>query len=440
MPATSVIGAQWGDEGKGKIIDLIADRADVVVRFQGGANAGHTVIVEGQKHVFHLLPSGVLHEGKLNVIGNGLVVDPEQLLSEIAQFEAGGLELLPRLKVSGAAHCVMPYHKALDRLQEGRKAGVRIGTTGRGIGPAYADKANRTGIRMWDLIDEPRLKARLTANLELRNKEIVLIYGGEPLEFGEVFEAARNQGRLLKPLVTETGGLLRDLLRRGKHVFFEGAQGVMLDLDHGTYPYVTSSHADSLGIAAGTGVPPRDIGRQLGVCKAYCTRVGDGPFPSELAGETADRLREGGSEFGATTGRPRRCGWFDVPAARYAAALCGFDGLAITKLDVLSGLRNIGLVTAYELDGKATDDYPVDTPRVERVKPIIETFPGWKENLRQARRFEDLPPACRSFVDELCSRVGVPWEILSVGPGRESTILREAGARVAALEEAEEAE
>jgi adenylosuccinate synthase len=425
MPATSVIGAQWGDEGKGKIIDLIADRADVVVRFQGGANAGHTVIVDGTKHVFHLLPSGVLHDGKLNVIGNGVVVDPEQLLSEIDAFEQGGLELMQRLIVSGAAHCVMPYHKVLDVLREGRKAGVRIGTTGRGIGPAYADKANRCGIRMWDLVDEERLAPRLEANLELVNRDIVGVHGGAPLDYEELFTRARDQGRRLRPLVAETGRLVREMLALGKHVFFEGAQGVMLDLDHGTYPFVTSSNSDTLGIGPGAGVPPRAIGKQIGVLKAYCTRVGDGPIPSELSGEAADRLREGGSEFGATTGRPRRCGWFDVPAARYAAGLCGFDGLAITKLDVLSGLRQIGVVVAYEIDGRRVDDYPVDTVLVERARPIVEDAPGWKEPLSGVRRFGDLPPACRAFVDELCERVGVDWEILSVGPERESTILRE---------------
>jgi adenylosuccinate synthase len=425
MPATSVIGAQWGDEGKGKIIDLIADRADVVVRFQGGANAGHTVIVEGRKHVFHLLPSGVLHAGKLNVIGNGVVVDPEQLLAEIDAFEQGGFELLDRLKVSGAAHCVMPYHKLLDALRDGRKAGVRIGTTGRGIGPAYADKATRNGIRVWDLVDEERLAPRLKANLELVNRDITAVHGGQALDFDELFERAREQGRRLAPLVAETGRLVRDMLALGRHVFFEGAQGVMLDIDHGTYPFVTSSSSDSLGIAAGAGVPPRAIGKQIGVLKAYCTRVGDGPFPSELHGEAADRLREGGSEFGATTGRPRRCGWFDVPAARYAAGLCGFDGLAITKLDVLSGLRHVGVVTAYEIDGRRVDEYPVDTALVERAKPIVEASPGWKEPLTDVRRFGDLPPACRAFVDELCERVGVAWEILSVGPGRESTVLRD---------------
>ncbi|HTE05155.1 MAG TPA: adenylosuccinate synthase [Planctomycetota bacterium] len=426
MPATSVIGAQWGDEGKGKIIDLIADRADVVVRFQGGANAGHTVIVDGRKYVFQLLPSGVLHEGKLNVIGNGLVVDPEQLLLEMRQFAEQGIELSHRLRVSGAAHCVMPYHKVLDKLREGRKAGLVIGTTERGIGPAYADKANRSGIRMWDLCDEERLRARLHANLEDSNRLITGVYGGEPLHFHDIYEAAREHGRQLLPLVTDTGALLRDALSSGKHVFFEGAQGVMLDIDHGTYPYVTSSNADSLGIAAGAGVPPSAIGHQIGVLKAYCTRVGEGPFPSELHDENAARLREVGGEFGAVTGRPRRCGWFDVPAARYASQLCGFHGLAITKLDVLSGLRQVGIVTAYELDGATTEDYPTDTPIVQRSRPVVELFPGWKEKLSGVRHWGELPPACRAFVDELCSRVGVPWEILSVGPGRESTIFRDA--------------
>jgi adenylosuccinate synthase len=425
MPATAVIGAQWGDEGKGKIIDLIADQADVVVRFQGGANAGHTVIVEGKKFVFHLLPSGVLHEGKLNVLANGVVIDPIVLLEEIAQFEDEGISLQGRLAVSGAAHCVLPYHRVIDGLREGRQAGVTIGTTGRGIGPAYSDKANRCGIRMWDLIDEQRLAQRLTANLEEKNRLITRLYDGEPLDFDELFEVAREQGRKLAPLVCDTGALLRSYLAKGCHVFFEGAQGVMLDLDHGTYPFVTSSNSDSLGIAAGTGVPPTAIGRQLGVTKAYCTRVGSGPFPSELNDEAGERLREGGSEFGATTGRPRRCGWFDVPAARYAAQLCGFDGLAITKLDVLSGMETIGMVTGYEIDGTTVEEYPVDTPEVERARPIVKIFPGWSEDVRDVRSYSDLPAECRAFIDELCQRVGVPWQIVSVGPGRESTMVRD---------------
>lgn len=425
MPATSVIGAQWGDEGKGKIIDLITDRADVVVRFQGGANAGHTVIVEGNKFVFHLLPSGVLHEGKINVIGNGLVVDPGQLLEEVDQFESEGIDVVSRLVVSGSAHCVMPYHKTLDELREGNKAGVKIGTTGRGIGPAYADKAHRNGIRMWDLVDEDRLRSKLSANVEENNRRITLMYGGEALAFDDMFEQARERGRRLAPMVKDAGRLVRAALAEDKHVFFEGAQGVMLDIDHGTYPYVTSSNADSLGIAAGAGVSPRRIGRQIGVTKAYCTRVGAGPFPSELHDAMADHLREGGSEFGATTGRPRRCGWLDVPLLRYAHALCEFDGLAITKLDVLSGMERIGMVTAYEIDGETVDEHPGDTPLLERAQPIVETVPGWTEDLSGVRRYDDLPAACRSYVDTICERVGVDWDILSVGPGREDTILRE---------------
>lgn len=425
MPATSVIGAQWGDEGKGKIIDLIADRADVVIRFQGGANAGHTVIVEGRKFVFHLLPSGVLHDGKLNVIGNGVVIDPIVLIDEIDQFEAGGLTLQNRLMLSGAAHCVMPYHRVLDALKEGEKAGVKIGTTGRGIGPAYADKANRCGIRLWDLVDEDRLRAKLEANVADTNRVITRIYESDPLDVDEMYESARVQGQRLKPMVTETGSVLRRLLAEDKHLFFEGAQGVLLDLDHGTYPFVTSSNADSLGIAAGTGVPPVSAGHQIGVTKAYCTRVGAGPFPSELHDAVGERLREGGSEFGATTGRPRRCGWFDVPAARYAAQLCGFDGLAITKLDVLSGMGEIGLVVGYDIEGMGrVDEYPVDTPLIERARPVVEMFPGWSEDIREVRSYDDLPETCRALVDEICRRVDVPWELLSVGPGRESTIIR----------------
>ncbi len=428
MPATSVIGAQWGDEGKGKIIDLIADKADVVVRFQGGANAGHTVIVGEEKFVFHLLPSGVLHDGKLNVIGNGVVVDPVVLLDEIDQFESRGLKLGERLLLSGAAHCVMPYHRVIDGMQEGEKAGVKIGTTGRGIGPAYADKANRRGIRLWDLVDEDRLRVRIEANVAEVNRYITAIHGAEPLASDEMFETAREQGRRLAPMVTDTGRRLRALIAEDKHVFFEGAQGVLLDLDHGTYPFVTSSNSDSLGIAAGTGVPPTAVGHQIGVAKAYCTRVGSGPFPSELHDEVGEQIRTNGGEFGATTGRPRRCGWFDVPAARYAAQLCGFGGLALTKLDVLSGMQEIGLVVGYDIEGLGrVDEYPVDTPLVERAKPVIEMRPGWSEDIRKVRTYDGLPESCRRFVDEICERVGVPWELLSVGPARESTIIRSLG-------------
>ena len=424
MPATSVIGAQWGDEGKGKIIDLITDRADVVVRYQGGANAGHTVIVDGEKFVFHLLPSGVLHQGKLNVVANGVVIDPGQLLEEVEQFDEGGYDVSSRIRVSGSAHCVMPYHKVIDALREGRKAGVTIGTTGRGIGPAYADKANRSGIRMWDLIDAERLRSRLEANVDEINRRIAAAYDAEPLEFGPMFEQAREWGRKLAPLVTDTGKLLRKALAEDQHVFFEGAQGVMLDIDHGTYPYVTSSNSDNLGIAAGAGVGPRAIGRQIGVIKAYCTRVGAGPFPSELEGEVADHLREGGSEFGATTGRPRRCGWFDALMVRYAVELCALDGLAITKLDVMSGLPEVGLVTGYRVGGETLTEYPVDTVVVEQAEPVVEFFPGWTEDISGVRSHDELPAACRAFVDEICERVGAPWQILSVGPSRDSTILR----------------
>jgi adenylosuccinate synthase len=425
MPATSVTGAQWGDEGKGKIIDLIADQADVVVRFQGGANAGHTVIVDGEKFVFHLLPSGVLHPGKLNVLGNGVVVDPGVLLDEIEQFTTRGVSLEGRLLLSGAAHCVMPYHRVLDALRESERKDVKIGTTGRGIGPAYADKASRTGIRLWDLCDAERLRPRLQANVDQANRLISALYDAETLDGDEIFELARAQGQKLAGMVGDTGGQLRKALGDGQHVFFEGAQGVLLDLDHGTYPYVTSSNSDSLGIAAGAGVPPGAVGHQIGVAKAYCTRVGSGPFPSELLDETGERIRAAGGEFGATTGRPRRCGWFDVPAARYSSQRCGFDSLAITKLDVLSGMGEIGLVVGYDVPGLGmVEEYPVDTLLVERARPVVEMFPGWTEDICEVRDYDALPSAARSFVEEICRRLGVSWEILSVGPGRESTITR----------------
>jgi adenylosuccinate synthase len=425
MPVLSVIGTQWGDEGKGKILDLIAERADVVVRYQGGANAGHTVVVGQEKFVFHLLPSGILHEGKRNVIASGVVLDAGQLLEEIDGFEKRGFKIQGRLFVSAAAHLVFPYHKALDRASEGVKGGTRIGTTGRGIGPAYADKIARTGLRVGDLVyDEKRFAERLRANVAEKNKILAALYNADPLSADEILAEFRGYAQRLKPYVADTFHLLRDGLDAGQYVFVEGAQGILLDVDFGTYPFVTSSNSSALGISAGTGIPPKRVGEVLGVAKAYTTRVGEGPFPTELPPAEADVLRKKGEEFGATTGRPRRCGWFDGVATRFAVEVNGVDSLAITKLDTLSGYAQLKVCTAYEIDGQLTDRFPVGITPLDQVKPRYETLPGWSEPLSQVRRFGDLPAAARDYVDFLEDFLRVRATIVSVGPARDQTIVR----------------
>ena len=348
-----------GDEGKGKVLDRMAERADLVVRYQGGANAGHTVVVDGEKFFFHLLPSGVLHEGKQNVLASGMVIDPEQLLKEIEHFENRGMNLSGRLFLSAAAHLVLPYHKALDLASEGVKGGLRLGTTGRGIGPTYSDKSARTGIRVGELLDKERFRERLRANVAEKNRLLDLVYGAETLDFEEIFEEYSRHAEALRPYICDTFHLLHDALDAGKYVFIEGAQGIMLDLDFGTYPFVTSSNASTLGIPSGTGIPPKRVGEVIGVAKAYCTRVGEGPFPTEQKGGVGDLLRQKGNEFGTTTGRPRRCGWFDGVASRFAIRINGVDSLALTKLDTLAGVEELKVCTSYKVDGVETDRLPV---------------------------------------------------------------------------------
>jgi adenylosuccinate synthase len=424
MPVLSVIGAQWGDEGKGKILDLIAERADVVVRYQGGANAGHTVVVGTEKFVFHLLPSGILHEGKKNVIASGVVLDAGTLLEEIDGFQKRGIRIDGRLFVSAAAHLVFPYHKALDRASEGVKGGTRIGTTGRGIGPAYADKIARTGLRVGDLFDEQRFTERLQANVTEKNRILQALYGAEPLSFDSIRDEFRGYAKRLEPFVADTFHLLRDCLDAGQYVFIEGAQGILLDVDFGTYPFVTSSNSSALGISAGTGIPPKRVGEVLGVAKVYTTRVGEGPFPTELPPAEADVLRKRGEEFGATTGRPRRCGWFDGVATRFAMQVNGVDSVALTKLDTLSGYPQLKVCTAYEIDGQVTDRFPGGITPLDRVKPRYETLAGWTEPLSGVRRFEDLPAAAREYVDFLEDFLRTHTTIVSVGPARDQTIFK----------------
>ncbi|MBM4015103.1 MAG: adenylosuccinate synthase [Planctomycetes bacterium] len=424
MPVLSVIGAQWGDEGKGKILDLIASKADVVVRYQGGANAGHTVVVGQEKFVFNLLPSGILHPGKKNVIANGMVLDAAQLLTEIDGFQKRGIDLGGRLFVSAAAHLVFPYHKAIDRASEGVKGGTRIGTTGRGIGPCYADKIARVGLRVGDLYDEARFAARLEANVREKNTLLKALYGAEPLDFAAMLAEFRAYAVRLEPYVADTFHLLRDCLDAGQYVFIEGAQGMQLDIDFGTYPFVTSSNSSALGITAGTGIAPKRVGEVLGVAKAYTTRVGAGPFPTELPDAEAQLLRERGGEFGAVTGRPRRCGWFDGVAARFAVQVNGVDSLALTKLDTLSGYDKLRVCTGYEIAGHVTDRFPVGVTTLDKVKPRYETLSGWKEDVSGVRRVDDLPAAAREYVDFLEDFLRVRATILSVGPARDQTIFR----------------
>ena len=427
MPVTCVIGTQWGDEGKGKIIDLIATRADVVVRYQGGANAGHTVQVKGDKFVFHLMPSGILH-GKVNVIAGGLVVDPAQLLSEIDEFTARGVQVEGNLFVSDGAHMVLPYHKVLDRLSEGNRGGTAIGTTGRGIGPAYSDRATRAGIRFAELFHREHFINRVRANVAEKQKIIEAFGGDEQLDGDAIIEEYTGFADRLRPYVTDTARLLRRALSAGRYVFVEGAQGLLLDVDFGTWPYVTSSNSSTFGIAAGTGLPPRRIDEVMGVTKCYTTRVGEGPFPTEDHGEAGERLRQAGGEFGATTGRPRRCGWFDGVAIKQAT----LARHAELRLDLAhhqgrcasTGFDEIKVCTAYRIDGEVVKEYPSDPVLIGRCEPIYETLPGWTEDTRGARRFGDLPVRCREYIERIEELVGRPVGLISIGPDREETIYR----------------
>ncbi len=425
MPSLCLFGAQWGDEGKGKIIDGLAPDFDVVVRYQGGANAGHTVVAGGEKYVLHLIPSGVLHEGKRNVIAGGVAVDPFQLLDEIRELRERGVSIEPaNLRVSARAHLILDHHKGFDLLAEKLRGEAKIGTTGRGIGPAYADKASRSGLRMGDLLDAARFESRLTPALVEKN-EIRAALGGEaPLDVKaqlDRYSALRDE---LAPFVCDTGAEVRDAYANGERVLFEAAQGAMLDLDHGTYPFVTSSSTAVNGIPAGVGFPARHLDRAWGIAKAYCTRVGEGPFPTEQHGEVGERIRELGHEYGATTGRPRRCGWLDAVALGYALEWNGADGLVLTNLDVLSGFGRIGVGVAYRIDGRRVERFPAEMASLDGVEVEVTELEGWNEDITGARTFEELPAAARAYVEWLEKRLGVPLVMLSVGPGREQVIDR----------------
>ena len=423
-----LIGSQWGDEGKGRVVDALAGDIEVVVRYQGGANAGHTVIAEGKKHVFHLLPSGMLYPGRLCVIGNGVVIDPEKLREEITGLDPTPESIDTRLVVSYAAHVVMPYHKKLDEVAEKvlqqSESGAPIGTTGRGIGPCYVDKYNRIGIRAEDLIEPAVLERKLRLNLEEKNRQLEKLYGEEPFEFAPLYEAALAWGEFIRPYLGDSTLEIDRAHRAGKRVLFEGAQGTMLDIDHGTYPFVTSSSCVAGGCCIGGAMGPGRVDRVIGVTKAYCTRVGEGSFPTECFDEVGETLRRNGAEFGATTGRPRRCGWLDLVALNYAVKVNGMDVIALTKLDVLSGFDEIMVCTEYEVNGARLDAFPNLATRLERVMPIYRSFPGWSENLSSCRSFEALPQAARDYIAFIEETSSVPVALIGVGPGREDTIYR----------------
>jgi adenylosuccinate synthase len=414
-----VLGAQWGDEGKGKIVDLLTPHFSIVARYQGGHNAGHTVYVGGRKFVLHLIPSGILHDGVTCIIGNGVVIDPQALFAEIEELSRLGIEVGDRLLISDKAHLILPYHRELDVLSEARRGERRIGTTSRGIGPAYEDKIGRRGIRVCDLADTQALADEVRANVDARNQ----IIKDSTLDWKTVYDDLLASGERMRRWTADASLILAAAMGNGTRVLFEGAQATMLDIDHGTYPYVTSSNASIGGVCTGLGVPPRAIGGVLGVAKAYTTRVGEGPLPTELFGEMAERLRESGQEYGASTGRPRRCGWFDAVVVRYAARVNGLDALALTKLDVLDGLDELKIATGYRVNGRTTVDFPSNLAAVS-CEAIYETMPGWKEPTRGARSFDELPLEAQNYIARLEELSGVSCAIVSTGSDRDETIIR----------------
>jgi adenylosuccinate synthase len=414
-----VLGAQWGDEGKGKIVDLMTPRFSIVARYQGGHNAGHTVYVNGKKFVLHLIPSGILHRGVMCVIGNGVVVDPQALFAEIEELARLGIEVGDQLLISDKAHLILPYHRELDVLSEARRGERKIGTTSRGIGPAYEDKVGRRGIRVCDLVDTRALADEVRENVHARNQ----IIKESTLDWKTVYAELLACGSRMRRWTADVSLFLSTAITDGRRILFEGAQATMLDIDHGTYPYVTSSNASVGGVCTGLGVPPRAIGGVLGVAKAYTTRVGEGPLPTELFGEMAERLRDSGQEYGASTGRPRRCGWFDAVVVRYAARINGLEALALTKLDVLDGLDELKICTGYRIGGRTVTEFPADLA-AGTYEAVYETVPGWKEPTRGARDFDELPAEAREYVARLEDASGVRVAIVSTGSDRNETIIR----------------
>ncbi|MBR2967266.1 MAG: adenylosuccinate synthase [Clostridia bacterium] len=423
MSVTALVGAQWGDEGKGKIIDILASKADVVVRAQGGNNAGHTVVVDGVTYKLHLIPSGILYDGTVCVIGNGIVIDPKAILAEMENVKANGRSL-EGLKIDARAHVVLPYHIALDGLSEKMRGGSDIGTTRKGIGPCYMDKAERSGIRICDFINPVVFAQKLKNNLIVKNKVITQIYGGQELDFDQIFDEYQEYAKLLAPYVADTSVLVYDAIKAGKNVLFEGAQGALLDIDMGTYPYVTSSHPTTGGFCIGAGIGPTLIDDCLGVCKSYTTRVGKGPFPTELDDEIGEVIRTKGEEFGTTTGRARRCGWLDLVILRFAVRLNGLTSLAVNKLDTLSGIKQLKVCVGYNRKGEILRDFPVDISELADCEPIYKTFDGWDEDISSVRNYDELPLNAKKYIEFIEKSLGLKVSMVGVGPSRDQNLVR----------------
>jgi adenylosuccinate synthase len=421
MPAIVLLGAQWGDEGKGKATDILGDKVKYVVRYQGGNNAGHTVVIGDQKYALHLLPSGILTPTCIPVIGNGVVIDPAVLLEEIRELNERGVDT-SNLKISTNAHLITPYHRTIDKVSERFLGKAKIGTTGRGIGPAYADKINRIGIRVQDLFDTSILRQKIEGALKDKNQVLVKVFNRKGLEIEEILKEYLEYSEILRPYVTDTSLLLNQALERGENILLEGSQGTLLDVDHGTYPFVTSSNPTAGGASTGSGIGPTKISRVIGIVKAYTTRVGSGPFPTELFDEDGEKLRSIGGEVGVTTGRARRCGWYDAPIARYAVRINGLTDFFLTKLDVLTGWEKIPVCVAYEFDGKRAEELPASQSDFHHAKPIYEYLPGWSEDISKARKLSDLPINAQGYIKFLEEISGAPMSAIGVGPGRDETI------------------
>jgi len=424
MATKIIIGAQWGDEGKGKIVDLLSKGADFVVRYQGGANAGHTIKFDGKQIVLHLIPSGIFNGNAKCVIGNGVVIDPNALLDEILEVEEFGFNLKDRFFISSSAHVILPYHKILDKVREKSRGSDAIGTTGRGIGPAYVSKVARVGIRMGDLLNHETLEKQVRSNVTDINKALRHVHNEPEIDVDDILEGLKPVINRLSGYICNTSNMLHNAVAEGREIILEGAQGCLLDIDHGTYPFVTSSSPTAGGACVGSGIPPSAISDAIGITKAYSTRVGNGPYPTELHDETGEHLRKKGAEFGATTGRPRRCGWLDLVALKYAVNLNGMNQLALTKMDVLDDFDEIKVCTKYKINGEITDIYPVETDALDHVEPVYETLKGWDRTCRNASRYEDLPEAARVYIEFIEKYTGARCSIISTGPGRTETLVR----------------
>ena len=419
MSVTVLVGSQWGDEGKGKIVDILSENFDIVARYQGGANAGHTVEIGDKQYILHLIPSGILRESVKCVIGNGVVIDPKALLDEIQLLSSNGISVKNRLFISHNAHLIMPYHKILDSIHESGKK--KIGTTGRGIGPCYIDKFDRKGIRIVDLLNKDVLRVKIRENLEEKNAILEKLYEHEGLDVDKMIEEYVKFDEVIDEYITDVPQLLNNSISQGKNILLEGAQGALLDVDHGTYPFVTSSSPTSGGACTGTGIPPNRIDSVMGIVKAYTTRVGNGPFPTELLDEDGEKIREIGSEYGATTGRPRRCGWFDAFLVRYSAMINGVNSVAITKLDVLSSFEKIKVCIDYDLNGKKIKSFPTDVERLGKVRPVYEIIDGWMEDISECKSFEELPKRTKEYLKFISDQAKIKIKIISVGPKRRQT-------------------